>query len=75
MEYLKKNWRKIIGFIAIAFIIYVWIKKDIYSLYTTLPQEQVNTLFFTNFAVSIGKVLFFALIILFIKWLIDKFKK
>lgn len=53
----------------------MWIKKDIYSLYTTLPQEQVNTLFFTNFAVSIGKVLFFALIILFIKWLIDKFKK
>ena len=75
MEFLKNNWRKIIGFIAIAFIIYMWIKKDIYSLYTTLPKEQMYTLFFTNIAVSIGKVLFYALLILGVKWLIDKFKK
>ena len=71
----REPWRIIVGIIAIAFIVYMWVKKDIMTIYTTMPKEQVVPLIATTIAVSLIKVAAIAGGILLIKWIISKFKK
>ncbi len=49
-------WRIIVGIIAIGYIIFMWVKKDIVSIYATMPQEEVIPLIVTTMAVSLIKV-------------------
>ena len=71
----KELWRIIVGMIAIAFIVYMWVKKDIASIYATMPKEQVVPLIATTIAVSLIKVAAIAGGILLLKWIIGKIKK
>ena len=71
----KEPWRMIVGIIAIVFIVYMWVEKDIISISTTMPQEQVIPLMATTIAVSLIKVGTIAGGILLIKWIISKTKK
>ena len=68
-------WRIIVFVIAVAFIIFMWVKKDIAEIYTTMPSEQIVPLVVTTIAVSLLKVAVIAGAILLIKWIIDKLKK
>ena len=68
----KEPWRIIVGVISIAYIVFMWIKKDIVSIYTTMPQEQIVPLIATTVAVSIFKVALIAGAILLIKWIFSK---
>ena len=53
----KEPWRIIVGIASIAYIVFMWVKKDIVSIYTTMPQEQIVPLIATTVAVStIGNV-------------------
>ena len=52
----KETWRIIVGIIAIGYIIFMWVKKDIVSIYTTMPQEEIIPLIVTTMAVSLIKV-------------------
>ena len=70
----KEPWRIAVGILAIAFIVYMWVKKDIITIYTTMPKEQVAPLIVTTIAVSLIKVAAIAGGILLIKWIISKFK-
>ena len=70
----KEPWRIIVGIIAIAYIVYMWVEKDIMTIYTTMPKEQVVPLIATTIAVSLIKVAAIAGGILLIKWIISKFK-
>ena len=70
----KTVWRIIVGIIAIAYIVYMWVEKDIMTIYTTMPKEQVVPLIATTIAVSLIKVAAIAGGILLIKWIISKFK-
>ena len=70
----KEPWRIIVGILAIAFILYMWVKKDIMTIYTTMPKEQVAPLIATTIAVSLIKVAAITGGILLIKWIISKFK-
>ena len=70
----KEPWRIAVGILAIAFIVYMWVEKDIITIYTTMPREQVATLIVTTIAVSLIKVAAIAGGILLIKWIISKFK-
>ncbi len=70
----KEPWRIIVGIISIAFIVYMWMKKDIMTIYATMPKEQVAPLIATTIAVSLIKVVVIAGGILLIKWVIHKFK-
>ncbi|MDO4746628.1 MAG: hypothetical protein Q4B18_08725 [Bacillota bacterium] len=36
----KEPWRFIVRIICIAFIVYVWVEKDIVSTLITIPKEQ-----------------------------------
>ena len=70
----KEPWRIVIGIISIVFIVYMWVKKDIITIYTTMPKEQVVPLIATTIAVSLIKVAAIAGGTLLIKWIISKFK-
>ena len=70
----KEPWRIAVGILAIAFIVYMWVEKDIITIYTTMPREQVAPLIVTTIAVYLIKVAAIAGGILLIKWIISKFK-
>ena len=71
----KEPWRIIVGILAIAFIVYMWVEKDIMTIYTTMPNEQIAPLIATTIAVSLTKVAAIAGGILLIKWIIGKITK
>lgn len=71
----KEAWRIIVGVIAMAYIIFMWVKKDIVFIYANMPQEQVAPLIVTTTVVTLIKVAVMAGGILVIKWVISKFKK
>ena len=68
----KEPWRIIVGIASIAYILFMWVKKDIVSIYTTMPQEQIVPLIATTVAVSVFKVALIAGAILLIKWIVGK---
>ena len=53
----------------------MWAKKDIVSIYSTTPKEQLLPLIATTLAVSLIKVLMLAGAILLVKWITGKFRK
>ncbi len=70
----KELWRIIVGVLAIIFIVFMWVEKDIVTIYATMPKEQVAPLIATTIAVFLIKVAAIASGILLIKWVINKFK-
>ena len=70
----KEPWRIVVGILAIAFLVYMWVEKDIMAIYSTMPKEQVVPLIATTAAVSLIKVAAIAGGILLMKWIIAKVK-
>ena len=68
----KEPWRIIVGCISIAFIVFMWSKNDILSIYSTMPTEQVIPLIATTITVSLLKVIAITGAILLIKYVIRK---
>jgi hypothetical protein len=64
--------RIVVGVIAIAYIVYMWIKKDILSIYATVSEEHILPMIVITVAVSLLKVASIAGGIFLIKWLIGK---
>ena len=71
----REPWRIIVAIIAIAFIIYMWVEKDIVAIYSSMPAEQAFPLVVTTVAISLFKVALMTVGILVIKWIVGKFKK
>lgn len=71
----KEPWRIIVAIISIAFIIYMWIEKDIVAIYSSMPAEEAFPLTVTTVAVSLFKVALMTVGILAIKWIVRKFKR
>lgn len=71
----KEPWRIVVAIISIAFIIYMWVEKDIMAIYNSMPAEQALPLAVTTIVVSLVKVGVITVGILFIKWIVNKFKK
>ena len=44
-------WRIVAFVISVAFIIFMWIKKDVAEIYATMPKEQIVPLVTTTIAV------------------------
>ena len=68
----KEPWRILVGVLAIGWIVYMWVKKDIAAIYATMPPEQILPLVVTNVAVTLLKVIGIAAVILLVKWLAGK---
>ena len=71
----REPWRIVVGILAIAFIVYMWVEKDIASTYAALPKEQLLPVILTSAAVTLLKVGAMAGVILLVKWIIREFKK
>jgi len=65
----KEPWRIIAFIISILFIVFMWIKKDIMAIYSTMPEEQVIPLIVTTIMVSLLKVVAIAGGIFLLKWI------
>ena len=74
MKVKKEPWRIVVGIISVIFIIFMWIKNDIISIYTTMPKEQIVPLIATTVAVSVLKVAIITSVVLLVKWIIKKVK-
>ena len=71
-KYKKELWRIILALLSIGFIIFLWIKKDIASIYSTMPKEQIAPMIVTTVLVSLLKVAGIAATLLLVKWLVGK---
>lgn len=71
----KEPWKIIVFIISVLFIVFMWVKKDIMTIYTTMPEGQVVPLIATTVAVSLMKVTAIAGGILLVKWIAGKIKK
>ena len=71
----KEPWRIVVFIISVAYIVFMWVKKDIADIYVTMPAEQIAPLIATTIAVSLLKVAAIAGAVLLIKWVIGKVKK
>ena len=71
----KEPWRIAAAVFSLAFITFLWAKKDIFIIYQTMPKEQVLPLVVTTVAVSLLKVAVIAVGVLLVKWFIGKLKK
>lgn len=74
MKPKKEPWRIVVGIISILFIIFMWVRKDILTIYTTMPKEQIVPLIATTVAVSVMKVAIITSVVLLVKWIIKKVK-
>ena len=70
----NKLLRWVVGGISICWIIYMWVEKDIASVYAGMPAEQMLPLVLTTVAVTLAKVALLAGGVLLVKWIIGKFK-
>lgn len=70
----NKPLRIIIGILSIAFIVYMWIKKDILSVFNPFTSKDILPYLVTTTLVTIGKILLIVLCILLIKWALSKLK-
>ena len=71
-EQKREPWHIAVGVLAIAFIVYMWAKKDIAALYSTLPPEQLLPVLVTTIGVTLLKIGAMAGGILLLRWIIGK---
>ena len=71
----KEPWRIIVFIIAVLFIVFMWVKNDVVSIYTTMPNKQGVPLIATTILVSLIKIAAIAGVVLLIKWIIGKINK
>ena len=70
----KEPWRILVGILSFAYILFLWVKKDILSIYAALPPEEALPLAVTTVVVSIVKVLALTGALWLMKWSIGKIK-
>ena len=71
----NEPWRLLVGLASIAYILFLWTKKDIGGIYSGLFQEDVIPLVATTLLVSLVKMAAIAGILLFVRWIIKKCRK
>ena len=71
----KEPWRIVLAAVSVAYIIFMWVRKDIMAIYATMPAEQVLPMIMTTVAVSLLKVAALAAVILVVKWFVGKINK
>lgn len=74
MDKKKKEARIIVAIISVLFIIFMWVKNDIITIYSTMPKAQIVPLIATTIIVTLVKVCGIALAIFLIKFIIGRIK-
>lgn len=71
----KEPWRWIVFGLAVAYIVYMWVRKSVGDSWAALPAEQLLPMALTSIAVTAVKVILIAAVLLLIRWLLAKFRK
>ena len=71
----KEPWRIAVGVLSVAMIVFLWVKNDVISVYTTAQQSDAVPLLVTTIIVVLMKVGIMAGVALLVKWMVKKMKK
>lgn len=71
----REPWRITVAIVSVVFIIFMWVKKDIGAVYSTMPAEQIVPLVATTVFVTLIKVATITGVFFIIKWIIGKIKR
>ena len=71
----KEPWRIAVGVLSVAMIVFLWVKNDVISVYTTAQQSDTAPLLLTTIIVVLMKVGIMAGVALLVKWMVKKMKK
>lgn len=71
----KEPWRIVLALLSVAYIVFLWVKKDLLSVYAAAPKEQVLPVMATTAAVTLVKVILIAAAVGIIRWIAGKYKK
>lgn len=76
MKHKKPGALKIVAAcLSVAYILFLWIKKDILAIFTTAPADQIIPMVITSIGVSLLKVAALTGVILVVKWIGAKMKR
>ena len=70
----KDPWRIVGGILSILYILFLWVKKEVASVYGSLSPEQLIPVMATSVAVTAIKFIAIAAAVFLIKWIIKKIK-
>ena len=66
----KAPWRIVVGIVSLLFIVFLWVKNEVLTIYTTMPKEQMIPMIATAVSVSFLKVGGIAGGVFLLKWII-----
>ena len=64
--------RILLAVLSAAFIIFLWVKKNVAGIYAAMPAEAAVPMIVTSLAVSLGKAALIAAGIILMKWILNK---
>lgn len=68
----REPWRIVVACLSIAYIVFMWVRKDIVTIYSTMPKEQVVPMIATTVVVTLVKVAAIAAVVLVVKRIVKK---
>ena len=71
----KEPWRYVVSGLAFAYIIFLWVRKDIGNIWATMPADRLLPVAVLSIAVTVLKVALIAGGALLLKWILSKLKK
>ena len=71
----REPWRIGLGIISLLFVLFMWIKRDIVGIYSTMPKAQLITMIVTTVMVSLFKVAGITAVVFLIRWISGKVMK
>ena len=68
----REPWRIVVAGLSIAYIVFMWVRKDIVTIYSTVPKELMVPMIATTVVVTLVKVAAIAAVVLVVKWVVKK---
>lgn len=70
----KEPWRILLAIISAALIVFMWVRKDIANIISTMPEEHILPMVVTGIVVTAIKAVCVAVLVLIAKWLFGKIR-
>lgn len=71
----KEPWRIAVFIISVVYVIYMWVRKDIIEIITTIPKEDMMPVLIMTIIIYVIKIGIISGILILLKWLYGKLIK
>ena len=71
---MKKRWRYVVSGLSVAYIVFLWVRKDIGGIRASIPAEELLPVAVTSIAVTVLKVALIAGGVVLLKRILSKRK-